>query len=269
MGRFGTLADQLETTRYNLIQAINRTRNDDKHAIYARELTVATIGGFPMQNLGEGQIELIHDGSYPVISTITATGSTAQNSRLLSDELLSIGQTTGTTGTISLDLRRYNNLGSMLKLRVISKDTSGNLSYSEPRFYSLVDGDRPYVELINPLEEKPVARRATLRISTVDTQGAITSIELVDPGYGYAYDFEEGADNNLTMRLLSAVGYGAKIRVPIDENGTIITDDSGNLVDGNYSLVGGSGYALSDLIVAPAPYIYEAGSPSLPACSFE
>ena len=70
-------------------------------------------------------------------------------------------------------------------------------------------------------------------------------------------------DNNLTMRLVSAVGYGAKIRVPIDENGTIITDDSGNLVDGNYTLVGGSGYALSDLIVAPAPYIYEAGSPSL------
>ena len=65
------------------------------------------------------------------------------------------------------------------------------------------------------------------------------------------------------MRLVSAVGYGAKIRVPIDENGTIITDDSGNLVDGNYTLVGGSGYALSDLIVAPAPYIYEAGSPSL------
>ena len=163
VGRFGTLADQLETTRHNLIQAINRTRNDDKHAIYARELTVATIGGFPMQNLGEGQIELIHDGSYPVISTITATGSTAQNSRLLSDELLSIGQTTGTTGTISLDLRRYNNLGSMLKLRVISRDTSGNLSYSEPRFYSLVDGDRPYVELINPLEEKPVAPPGNLK----------------------------------------------------------------------------------------------------------
>ena len=92
VGRFGTLADKLETTRSNLIRAINRTRNDNKHAVYARELTVATIGGFPMQNLGDGQIELIHDGSYPVDSNITATGSTVQNSRLLSDELLSIGK---------------------------------------------------------------------------------------------------------------------------------------------------------------------------------
>ena len=57
VGRAGTLADRLATTRTHLIRAINKARNEGKHTIFARELEQATLGGFPMQNLGAETIE--------------------------------------------------------------------------------------------------------------------------------------------------------------------------------------------------------------------
>ena len=88
--RTGTLADRLATTRGNLITAINQGRNEGKHAIFARELENSTIGGFPMQSLGEEMIKLIHDGSYPVISDVNVTLSTNNDSTLITDELLGL-----------------------------------------------------------------------------------------------------------------------------------------------------------------------------------
>ena len=106
-----------------------------------------------------------------------------------------------------------------------------------------------------------VGRRAVLRIAGVDGTGAITEIEVVDPGFGYEYDYSVGADNNLTFRLVSANGSGGSLKVVIDTNGSLILADDGGLEDGNYTLVGGQDYTLSDLLIAPAPFLYEVDEP--------
>ena len=41
----------------------------------------------------------------------------------------------------------------------------------------------------------------------------------------------------------------------------LIVNDNGELEDGNHTLVGGTGYALSDLIIALAPFLYEEDQP--------
>ena len=260
VGRYGTFADKLATTQSNLIKAINRARNEGKLSVYAREMSEGAASGFPMQNLGERQIELIHDGGYAIREVVGLTSST---SAVLSEDLNATTSAVGASGALTADLRRLAGLSPVLDVRVVAMDGSGNLIYSMPRSYELRDRDRPYVELLHPMEDLPAGRRAVLQITEVNATGAITGIEVLDPGYGYAYDYEEGADNNLSFRFISANGSGASLRAQIEENGTLVVEADGSLADANHSLVGGSGYVLGDLILAPAALIYETGEPTI------
>ena len=152
----------MATTRGNLITAINQGRNEGKHAIFARELENSTIGGFPMQSLGEEMIELIHDGSYPVISDVNVTLSTTNDSTLITDELLGLVDANTSSGTLSLDLRKLSDLGPILEVRVVGLDGSGNASYSEPRTFEVRDQERAYVEMVDPISNRNIGRRAVL-----------------------------------------------------------------------------------------------------------
>ena len=68
-------------------------------------------------------------------------------------------------------------------------------------------------------------------------------------------------NNNLTFTIVQCQWFGASLKVVIDENGSLIVNDNGELEDGNHTLVGGTGYALSDLIIAQAPFLYEEDQP--------
>ncbi|NDH91076.1 MAG: hypothetical protein EBZ22_09385, partial [Flavobacteriia bacterium] len=39
-------------------------------------------------------------------------------------------------------------------------------------------------------------RRAVLRIAEVNATGGISKLEILDPGFGYEYNYDEGAENN-------------------------------------------------------------------------
>ena len=60
------------------------------------------------------------------------------------------------------------------------------------RYFEVRDGDRVYVEMRDAVTDAKVGRRAVLRIAGVDGTGAITEIEVVDPGFGYEYDYVWG-----------------------------------------------------------------------------
>ena len=63
------LQDRIETTKRNLIGAINRAFNDNKLAIRAEDGSsdISGGGGFFNQNIEPRSVELLHDGSYPVV----------------------------------------------------------------------------------------------------------------------------------------------------------------------------------------------------------
>ena len=89
---------------------------------------------------------------------------------------------------------------------------------------------------------------------------------MLDPGFGYEYNYDEGAENNLTVRFISANGEGASLEIDLEENGTLAQNVGRYLyvrVDDNYTLVGGSGYDLNDIVVAPAALLYELEEPSM------
>ena len=129
VGRYGTFADQLATTQSNLIKAINRARNEGKLSLYARDITDGAASGFPMQNLGEHQIELIHEGAYSIHESVDI--HVTSNPALVSEDLnVTVSPVAGSTGTITLDLGRLAGLSEVLEVRLVTVDTDGNRAYS-------------------------------------------------------------------------------------------------------------------------------------------
>ncbi|NDB66105.1 MAG: hypothetical protein EB168_10660, partial [Euryarchaeota archaeon] len=189
------------------------------------------------------------------------------NPALVSEDLnVTVSPVAGTSGTITLDLGRLTGLSEVLEVRLVTVDTDDNVAYSSPRYYEVRDRNRPYVEMLHPMEDRVAGRRAVLSIVEVNSTGGISRLEVLDPGFGYEYDFEEGADNNLTFRFVTANGSGASLKIGLEENGTLALGgvrylDEGNFT--NYEFVGGSGYDLNDLVIAPASLIYEEGEPSI------
>ena len=164
VAKIGTFNDRLATTKRNLIEAINRARNEGKLAIYARDMENSNIGGFPMQSLNRRSIELIHDGSYAVREAIGITESNASssspNSYMIGDEILGLVSANGTEGNLTLDLKDLSALKPVMELRVVGFSANGTASYSEPRYFAIRDGDRLYAEMIDPLEEKREGRQS-------------------------------------------------------------------------------------------------------------
>ena len=260
VGRYGTFADQLATTQSNLIKAINRARNEGKLSVYARDITDGAASGFPMQNLGEHQIELIHEGAYSIHESVDI--HVTSNPALVSEDLnVTVSPVAGSTGTITLDLGRLAGLSEVLEVRLVTVDTDGNRGIPSPRYYEVRDRNRPYVEMMHPTEDRQAGRRAVLRIAEVNATGGISKLEVLDPGYGYEYNFNDGADNNLTtFRFISAHGAGATLKVGLEENGTLALNGARYITSGlgdDYNLSGGSGYDLNDVLVAPAALLYE------------
>ena len=72
MGKQGTVEDRVEKTRQNIIQAINRARNEGKLAIYAEDPYSKGIykGSLPEQYIQPNSIILHHDATYPAVSDV-------------------------------------------------------------------------------------------------------------------------------------------------------------------------------------------------------
>ena len=94
----------------------------------------------------------MHDGSYPIIKDVNLSASTAPASTVATAEYFPEVTDTGTSGTLSLDLRKRDDLvGSVVQVRVVALATAdNNMSYSGYRSYELRDPDRLYAEMIEP-----------------------------------------------------------------------------------------------------------------------
>ena len=239
--RYGDFAERLAGTKENLIRAINRASNQGKLAIRAEDLYITgnSLGGFPEGAPTQYAIDLVHDGSYPILNDVNLTAS-ATSTLATAEYFPEVTTTSGTTGTLSLDLRKREDLtGSVISVRVVGiADADNNVSYSRYHHYELRDSDRLYAELI-----EPTGRSAVVRITEVDGTGAITEVEIVDGGVGYD-------DRSWNYSILSFEGSGADLNATLDENGT--------LTDLNITS-GGTGYALGDVILPKAPTVYEVG----------
>ena len=135
VGRYGTFADKLATTQSNLIRAINRARNEGKLSVYARDITNGAASGFPMQNLGDHQIELIHEGAYTIHESVDV--NVTGNPALVSEDLnVTVSPVAGTSGTITLDLGRLTGLSEVLEVRLVTVDTDDNVAYYPPQTHS-------------------------------------------------------------------------------------------------------------------------------------
>ena len=195
----GTFEERIAQTKENLIEAINRIRNEGSLALYARDMENSTLGGFSMQSLNRRSIELIHDGSYPIREAVTVTPSTSVNSFMAAEDILGLVSASGNSGTLSLDLKKLSTLKPILKVRVVGFHSDQSAFYSEPRYFAVRDRDRLFVEMLDPYEPRWEGRKATIRL-TGTNNGSLSEehLTVIDPGFRYPYDATTEADNNLT-----------------------------------------------------------------------
>jgi hypothetical protein len=175
----------LDTTRNNLIHAINQVANANKLAIRAGVGSSDTSGGggFFNQNTEGYSIELRHDGSYPVVRPILVNPDAgAPSTTLIYKEDLPLISATGdgSSQTLSLDISKWLAPGtSLVKTRIVAISDDNSTSYSAPRHFEVRNNSRAYVDLI-----QPTGRKAVLRFKESFTGGVldVPQIEIVDPG---------------------------------------------------------------------------------------
>ena len=126
-----------------MIRAINRASNQGKLAIRAEDLEITgnSLGGFPDGAPTQYAIDLVHDGSYPILNDVNLTASAT--STLATAEYFPEVTASGTIGSLSLDLRKREDLtGSVISVRVVGiADADNNVSYSRYHHYELRDSD--------------------------------------------------------------------------------------------------------------------------------
>ena len=241
--RFGSFADRIAGTKANLIHSINASYHAGKHSIRAKDFAITgnSAGGLPTNAFLDNAIELIYDGTYPVLADINVSLSGTPSTGLVGLEYFPEVKADGSAGTLSLDIRKLEDIeGDLLKVRVIGVGDDNSLHYSDARYYQLNHPDRLYAELI-----EPEGRAATLRITEVDNIGAITEVKIVDGGAGYDLD-------SLNYDILSFDGSGAEIGVTLDAEGGVFDVDISDA---------GSGYNLGDVILAQSPVTFRIGEP--------
>ena len=128
-----------------------------------------------------------------------------------------------------------------IHVRIVGFDTTGNAGYSMPLYFKMQDADAPSVTM-----SYPHGRPATLHISEVDQNGAITAIEIVDGGIGYTDQYPS------EIAIFSTNGSGAELSAEIDESGKITNINIDN---------SGLGYSVNDGISTSAPFRYNPGEP--------
>ena len=134
--RFGTLVERIAGTKQSLIRTINRASNLGKLAIRAEDLEITGNSSGRISYA----VDLVHDGSYPILNDVNLTASTAPASTLVTVEYIPEVIANGTTGTLSLDLRKREDLtGSVIEVRVVGVATDNNVSYSNYQYYELRD----------------------------------------------------------------------------------------------------------------------------------
>ena len=244
IGKHGSFADRIETTKRNLIGAINRAFNDNKLAIRAQDGSsdISGGGGFFNQNIEPRSVELLHDGSYPVVRPVTIDAGSVSGTTLVYQEDLALIDANGTSGTLQADLSKWLHPGaSLIKTRLVSISADTNdTTYSNPHYFEVRNNSRPYVDII-----APDGRTAVLRFKESFTGGGldVSQIEIVDPGLGYKQE-------EINFNILTANGYGGELNATLDDNGSI----------SNLSLINsGTNYALGDVILVTPPTRYRVG----------
>ena len=109
VGRYGSFADRLATTRQNFIDAVNRANNMGKLAMRAKASVVDSTSSGWFNSLDENRygIELRRLGSMPVREKITIDNLTATHTTLSTSDWLEMPwlEEGNGTQTMSLDLR--------------------------------------------------------------------------------------------------------------------------------------------------------------------
>ena len=186
---------------------------------------------------------MVTDLKYPVIEPIVVSVGTG--SSLLETGIMPVAKSTtpAEVGSVLFNHKHYH--GSMLPdfihVRIVGFDTTGNAGYSMPLYFKMQDADAPSVTM-----SYPHGRSATLHISEVDQNGAITAIEIVDGGIGYTDQYPS------EIAIFSTNGSGAELSAEIDESGKITNINIDN---------SGLGYSVNDGISTSAPFRYNPAEP--------
>ncbi|MDB3958773.1 Ig-like domain-containing protein [Opitutales bacterium] len=247
VGRYGSFADRLATTRQNLVDAINRAYNEGKLAIRAKrsEVESTSSGWFDSLDQNKYGIELRRVGDFPIrekLSVDTLVASDGNTTLSKADWLNSPWKDkaiTNSPSTLFLDLSKMGFTQPMLEARVVAFDEQNNTIYSEPRSFTLRDPARLSIELGDP-----VGRKASVRIVGDLTTGLkANNFQVLDGGAGYtAYTAQ--------LSIISEFGRGASLRPVINQLGELASVEVVNA---------GSGYTLSDLVLVSSPLQYKVG----------
>ena len=245
VGRYGSFADRLATTRQNFIDAVNRANNMGKLAIRAKASVVESTSSGWFNSLDENKygIELRRLGSLPVREKITIDNLTATNTTLSTSDWLDMPwlEEGNGTQTMSLDLRKLGFTQPMLEARVVAFDELNNTVNSEPRSFTLRDPSRLSIELGDP-----VGRKASVRIvGDINGDGSLkaSNIQVLDGGAGYTGDTAQ-------LSIISEFGRGASLRPVVNQLGEFASVEV---------VSPGSGYTLSDLVLVSSPLQYKIG----------
>ncbi len=247
VGRYGSFADRLATTRQNLVDAINRVNNQGKLAMRAKrsEVESTSSGWFDSLDQNKYGIELRRVGDFPIrekLSVDTLVASDGNTTLSKADWLNSPWKDkaiTNSPSTLFLDLSKMGFTQPMLEARVVAFDEQNNTIYSEPRSFTLRDPARLSIELGDP-----VGRKASVRIVGDITTGLkANNFQVLDGGAGYtAYTAQ--------LSIISEFGLGASLRPVINQLGELASVEVVNA---------GSGYTLSDLVLVSSPLQYKIG----------
>ena len=243
VGRYGSFADRLATTRQNFIDAVNRANNMGKLAMRAKASVVESTSSGWFNSLDENRygVELRRLGSTPVREKIAIDNLTAINTTLSTSDWLEMPwlEEGNGTQTMSLDLRKLGFTQPMLEARVVAFDELNNTVNSEPRSFTLRDPSRLSIELGDP-----VGRKASVRIvGDVTTGLKANNFQVLDGGAGYTGDSAQ-------LSIISEFGRGASLRPVINQLGELASVEVVNP---------GSGYTLSDLVLVSSPLQYKIG----------
>jgi len=248
VGNQGTVQDRVEKTRQNIIQAINRARNEGKLAIYAEDPYSKGIykGSLPEQYIQPNSIILHHDASYPAVEDIAV--DIASGVPLSSTTCMDKVSSDGTS--LSLFLGGCLEMPDpLVSLRIIGSDSNGNLYYSSEKVYPVRNPDDTYAKMIKMGDVFNPGRLPTIVVSEVNSStGAISGVEILDAGNGYRELVSESHD----LSVVSSSGMGAKLRAEISATGS---------VDDVVSSFMGTNYRVGDTISPSPSAVFEMGVP--------
>jgi len=247
IGKLGTSNDRIERTRINLINAINRARNEGKLAVRAENPYFKGIymGSLPEQYIEGNSIILHHDASYPVVADIDIDIN--ETELPLSSEICMdlIEAETGFSVLLGgcLDIPV-----PLISVRVVGFDLNGHRYYSRENTYQVKDSNIPFTKLLKIGDVFEPGRLPTIQVSQVNSStGSVLDWEILDQGIGY----KELVSKSHDLVAVGSFGSGAKFLAEISALGTVESLGKVGL--------GGQNHKAGDIISPSPSAVFEVG----------